>query len=90
MIYNINFSGFQHAADHVSWRFKFQPSANLMNYLSEIGGARFLHRAGGGDVKIGSDLGLERFRAQPKWEIPVKQGDSQSAVYIDQRDLYDC
>ena len=27
---------------------------------------------GGGDVKIGSDLGLERFEAQPKWEIPAE------------------
>ena len=25
---------------------------------------------GGRDVKIGRDLGLERFQAQPKWEIP--------------------
>jgi hypothetical protein len=22
-------------------------------------------------VRIGSDLGLERFQAQPKWEIPA-------------------
>jgi hypothetical protein len=28
-------------------------------------------RHGGSDVKLGSDLGLERFQAQPKWEIPV-------------------
>jgi len=25
------------------------------------------------DVRIGGDLGLERFQAQPKWEIPVKR-----------------
>ena len=26
---------------------------------------------GGRDVKMARDLGLERFHAQPKWEIPV-------------------
>ena len=29
----------------------------------------------GGDVKIGSDLGLERFQAQPIWEIPDNNSD---------------
>jgi hypothetical protein len=29
-------------------------------------------RHGGSDVKLGSDLGLERFQAQPKWEIPAE------------------
>ena len=28
-----------------------------------------LDTGGGGDVKIGSDLGLERFQAQPIWEM---------------------
>ena len=32
---------------------------------------RALDTGGGRDVKIGRDLGLERFQAQPKWEIPV-------------------
>ena len=32
-----------------------------------------LDAGGGGDVKMGSDLGLERFQAQPKWEIPDDQ-----------------
>lgn len=31
-----------------------------------------LGTGGDRDVKIGSDLGLERFQAQPIWEIPVK------------------
>ena len=29
-------------------------------------------RHGGGDVKMGSEIRLERFQAQPKWEIPVR------------------
>ena len=34
---------------------------------------RALDTGGAGrDVKIGSDLGLEWFQAQPKWEIPDK------------------
>ena len=32
---------------------------------------RALDTGGGRDVKTGRDLGLERFQAQPKWEIPV-------------------
>ena len=34
---------------------------------------RALDTGGGRDVKIGRDLGLERFQAQPKWEIPVQR-----------------
>ncbi|MCH9727277.1 MAG: hypothetical protein K0U86_20460 [Planctomycetes bacterium] len=30
-----------------------------------------LDSEGGGDVKIGFGLCLERFQAQPKWEIPA-------------------
>ena len=30
-----------------------------------------LDAGGGGDVKMGSEMGLERFQAQHKWEIPV-------------------
>ena len=33
---------------------------------------RALDTGGGRDVKIGRDLGLGRFQAQPKWEIPAK------------------
>jgi len=33
---------------------------------------RARHGGGRRDVKIGSDLGLECFRAQPKWEIPAR------------------
>jgi len=33
---------------------------------------RALDTGGGRDVKIGRDLGLERFQAQPKWETPAK------------------
>ena len=32
---------------------------------------RVLDTGGGRDVKIGSDLGMERVQAQFKWEIPV-------------------
>ena len=32
---------------------------------------RALDTGGGRDVKTGRDLGLGRFQAQPKWEIPV-------------------
>ncbi len=28
---------------------------------------------GGRDVKMARDLGLERFHAQPKWEIPANK-----------------
>ncbi|MBP90284.1 MAG: hypothetical protein CMJ64_26865, partial [Planctomycetaceae bacterium] len=33
---------------------------------------------GGRDVKMARDLGLERFHAQPKWEIPDKRAGSHS------------
>ena len=36
---------------------------------------------GGRDVKIGSVLGLERFQAQPKWEMSVKEFFEKNGVH---------
>jgi hypothetical protein len=50
--------GDRFAVSSIGWATKMEK-----NYLS-------LDNWGGLDVRIGSDSGLERFQAQPKWQIP--------------------
>ncbi|MBP86609.1 MAG: hypothetical protein CMJ64_07835, partial [Planctomycetaceae bacterium] len=47
---------------------------------------------GGRDVKMARDLGLERFHAQPKWEIPAERVLERlpraSAIIVDQSEPF--